>query len=474
MSDSLTPQGSGGALPRGVTRPIQGELLRLALPVLASQLLRLAYMWVDALWVARLGVNATAAVTTSAFVMWTVYSLHDIFGIGVAAYVSQLLGAGERARAGLAAFKGIRATATLGLAGTVVGLFAARDVYGLMGAGPGVLDAGGRYLAVVLAASPVVMMALTCETIMRASGDTRTPLFIDLASVSLNALLDPMLIYGIGPFPRLGVAGAAWATVIAQVVMLASYLTLAARGHEALPIATSAPGRSVRIAGMARVGLPAALIGMSFSIVYVAFARSAAAYGAAALAVVGIANRIEALQFVNSAAIGISGSTLVGQNLGARRPDRAVAVMRTGLTWGIGIAAVLTVVYLAFPGPFLRLFTGDPEALRLGVPYLRVLALCIVFNAAEIVVAESVMGSGHTTEVSWIFGTFSALRVPLGFLVPAWTGTGVVGIAWVITLTTAFRSVVILGWAARGTWKSGLEKELHGGAAVWTEPPEAA
>lgn len=462
------------AMPRGVTHPIPGELLRLALPVLASQLLRLAYMWVDALWVGRLGVDATAAVTTSAFVMWTAYSLHDIFGIGVAAYVSQLLGAGERGRAGLAAFKGLRATATLGLAGTLAGLFAARQVYGLMGAEPGVLEQGGRYLSVVLGASPVVMMALTCETIMRSSGDTRTPLMIDFAAVGLNALLDPLLIYGIGPFPALGVAGAAWATVIAQTVMLGSYLTLAARGHEALPLATSAPGRPVRIIGMARVGLPAALIGMSFSIVYMAFARSAAQSGAAALAVVGIANRVEALQFVNSAAIGIAGSTLVGQNLGARRPDRAVAVIRTGLGWAVGISALLTVAYLALPEVFLRMFTTDSEALRLGVPYLRVLALCIVFNAAEIVVAENIMGSGHTKQISWIFGTFSALRVPLAFLVPAWTGSGVLGIAWVITGTTIVRAFVILAWAARGTWKSGLAHELHGPATPWNEPPEAA
>src|SRR5438876_7150085 len=93
------------ALPAGVTASIPGELLRLALPVLASQLLRIAYQWVDALWVRPLGVEATAAVTTSVFVMWTVYSLHDVFGLGVAAYVSQLLGAGERRRAGVAAVK---------------------------------------------------------------------------------------------------------------------------------------------------------------------------------------------------------------------------------------------------------------------------------------------------------------------------------------------------------------------------------
>src|SRR5204863_6519814 len=108
-----------------VEGPLGPTLLRLALPVLASLLLRLGYQWVDALWVRGLGVAATAAVTTSVFVMWSVYSLNDVFAIGVTAYVSQLLGAGERRRAGVAAFKGIRAAATMGCAVGILGIFGA-------------------------------------------------------------------------------------------------------------------------------------------------------------------------------------------------------------------------------------------------------------------------------------------------------------------------------------------------------------
>src|SRR5262249_28101206 len=158
----------------------------------------------DAVWVRGLGVSATAAVTSSAFVMWTVYALNDVFAIGVTAYVSQLLGAGDRPRAGVAAWKGLRASFLLGLLGAGAGLSFARDLYAWMGGDARVVHEGGRYLSVVLSFAPLPMMALTCEGILRASGDTRTPLLIDLAAVSLNALLDPLLIYGIGPFPRLG------------------------------------------------------------------------------------------------------------------------------------------------------------------------------------------------------------------------------------------------------------------------------
>ena len=451
------------------------------MPAFFSFGLRVAYQWVDALWVRGLGVEATAAVTSSMLVMWWVYTLNDIFAIGVTAYVSQLLGAGDRRRAGVAAFKGLRASALLGLTGTLAGLFAARHIYALMGATPGVVDQGGRYLSVILSAAPVPMMALTCESIMRSAGDTRTPLLIDLGAVALNAVLDPLLIYGAGPIPALGVAGAAWATLAAQTTMLAGYLVAASRGHRAFPLARRADGPRVRIGGMARVGLPAGIIGMLFSVVYVAFTRSASRFGAASLATIGIVNRIEAIQFMTAAAIGSAGAALVGQNLGARRPERAVEAIKTGVLWSVGLSLVLTTVLMVFPHAFIGMFTADSGVHRVGVPYLRVLSACLVFVAAEIVTTESIMGSGHTTAVSWIFTIVSLLRIPLAFWVPDWTGSGVLGIAWLITVTCAVRTLVILAWVARGSWQRGLYRELHGGAAApgqmstsVVEPPGAA
>ncbi|TMQ65130.1 MAG: MATE family efflux transporter [Candidatus Eisenbacteria bacterium] len=458
-------RGEPRSLPSGVTAPIPGALLRLALPVLASQALRLAYQWVDALWVRGLGVEATAAVTTSIFALWWVYSLNDVVAIGVTAYVSQLLGAGERARAGVAAYRGLRASALLGLIGTLMGVFGARWIFGLMSPEPRMIEAGSRYLAIVLAGAPLPMMGITCESIMRASGDTRTPLLIDLVAVTLNAALDPLLIYGFGPIPALGVAGAAWATVISWVVLVVGYSIMAARGHRAFPLARRADGTPVRIAGMMRVGLPAALIGMMFSVVYVAFAHAASRFGTASMAVVGIVNRIEALQFITSLAIGSAGAPLVGQNLGAGRPERAERVIRTGLSWNLWISGAFTVLLWVFPSAFLTLFTRDPEVHRVGVPYLRILALCLIANGMEIVTAEAVMGSGHTRVLSWIFGSFSLLRIPLAFWVPGLGGLGVLGIAWVISGTCIVRGVLIVVWAARGTWKRGLAHELSGEAA---------
>jgi putative MATE family efflux protein len=449
-----------------LTAPVTRILLRLALPVLASQALRLAYQWVDAMWVKGLGVEATAAVTTSVFALWCVYALNDLFSAGLSAYVSQLLGGGERARAGVAVRKAVTASAALGVATAIVGLVAAGPLARLVVPSGGVADAYALYLRTVLLGAPFILASLTAEVALRAAGDTRTPLAVDLLSILLNIALAPLLIYGWGPVPALGLAGAAWATVIAQAVMFACYALLAAWRHPGLPLAWTAPGGPVRMAGLLRVGVPVTLIGMLFSVVYVVFVRAAAPFGEAAVAIVGVANRIEALQFILSLAVGTAGATLLGQALGAGDVERAARVMRTAQRWAIWISVTMTLVMLLLPHALLALFTGDAGLLAVGVPYLRVLSLAVVATGIEIVTAEVVVGSGHTREISLIYTVVSLFRIPLAFWVTRWWDAGVMGIAWLITISCTLRAIVLVGWAARGTWKRGLARELRGEPAA--------
>ncbi len=454
---------------RLLEEPVARTLLRLALPVLASQALRLGYQWVDALWVRGLGVEATAAVTTSVFVLWCVYALNDVFGAGLSAYVSQLIGAGERARAGVAVRNALLASFAIGVACAGVGLVAARPLFALMDPAGAVVEQGATYLRIVLLGAPFILVSLTCESTMRAAGDTRTPLLVDLFSILLNVVLAPFLIYGWGPVPRLGVAGAAWATVIAQVVMLGCYVVAAVRRHPALPLARRAPGAPVGIAGLARVGVPAAIIGILFSVVYMAFVRAVSPHGQAAVAIIGVANRIEAIQFILSLSVGFAGATLLGHALGAGDVARAQLVLRTVQRWAVVISSVMTLLLLLIPHVMLAMFTRDPALVAVGVPYLRVLALTVIATGIEIATAETVIGSGHTREISLIFTVFSLARIPLAFWVPYWGGAGVLGIAWLITLTCIARATLIVGWAARGSWKRGLSRELRGDAVA----PEA-
>ncbi len=451
------PTAARGAL---ITEPVTRALFRLALPILASQALRLAFQWVDAVWARGLGVQATAAITTSVFVLWCVYALNDVFGAGLSAYVSQLLGAGERERAGVAVQKALVASGALGVAAALVGLAGAPALFALMDPAGSVAHAGGTYLRIVLLGAPFLMPVEIAETAMRASGDTRTPFLTDLATITLNAVLAPLLIYGWGPLQGHGVAGAAWATVIAQCARFGVYAVLVWRRHPSLPLARRSDGAPVRLRALARVGGPTALIGLLFSVVYAAFVRAASPYGEAAVAIIGVANRIEALQFILALSIGLAGATLLGQALGAGDVPRAEQVPRTAQRWAIAEASVLTVLLLAVPQGFLAGFTKDPALLAIGVPYLRILALTVIATGVEIATAETVMASGHTREISALYTAFSLLRIPLAAMVPKWWGAGVLGIAWLITITCTVRAVLIVAWCARGSWRRGLAAEL--------------
>src|SRR5206468_8142545 len=156
--------------------------------------------------------------------------------------------------------KAAAASFGMGLVLAAAGTVAARPLFSAMDPAGTVVEQGATYLRIVLLGAPFVMTALTAETAIRAAGDTRTPLLMDALSITLNIVLAPVLIYGWGPVPRMGIAGAALATVCAQVVLLGCYVALALRRDPALPLGIRAPGPPVRIVGLARVGVPAALI----------------------------------------------------------------------------------------------------------------------------------------------------------------------------------------------------------------------
>ena len=306
------------------------------------------------------------------------------------------------------------------------------------------------------------MMALTCESIMRASGDTRTPLLDRPRARSRSTRCSaPFLIYGWGPFPRAGRRGRG-----------------VGHGDRAGGDGRGLPGRrgarpSARFPLARRAAGPAdpdrrhgagraagradrhAVLGGLHRVR--ALGRRASA--PASMAIVGIANRIEAIQFMTAVAIGIAGAALVGQNLGAGRPDRAVAgdPHRAALE-RCGLAGAITLVLIAVSrSAFLALFTRDPEVMRLGVPYLRILALCLVVQRHRDRDRRVDPGLGpHPRAVADLHqrSRCCASRSRSGCRpgpAPACSG-----IAWVITGHLRRARLLIVAWAARGTWKRGL------------------
>jgi putative MATE family efflux protein len=436
--------------------PLLPALLRLAAPVVVMQLCHTLFHFVDVMWVGRLGATATAAVTTSFYVVWIIFALADIAGVAVAATVSRAIGAGDRASAAYGAAQSILLALVIGAACMVAGFALLRPILATIGASPEVVRLASDYLVVLLVGAPVAMLYVVCESTLRSAGDTRTPMWIIGVSLALNALLAPLLIFGPGPFPAWGVRGAAIATVIAQSAAVVAFLRVAWRGHAAFPLDRAALARPAwrYLGSLARVGVPYAGIGFLFAVVYLWFSAVSARFGTEALAVLGIGNRIESLTYLVAIAFGLAIEPMVGQNLGAGNPARAAraAWLGTGIMCAFGLAMGILMWFA--PGALLRWFSADATVIALGTPYVRVLALCQIFVAIELTLNGAFSGAGDTVPPLVITVTLALLRVPMAWALALTTGWGMQGIAWTIVLTCVARGALIAWWFQRGAWKT--------------------
>ncbi len=435
--------------------PITPALLRLAWPVLVSRALHTLYGVVDTFWVGRVGPEAIAAVATSTFALWTLFSLGDVLIAGVGALASQAIGARRDADAAAAARAGLALALGMGLAVAAAGWWGARPLFDAILDDPLVVAYGGEYLSLVALLAPVFFVDFVFETTYRSCGDSRTPMRVMLAATILNVILDPVLILGIGPFPALGVRGAALATIISQVLAVAAYLVLWAAGR--LPLRLARDGRALvalpDVAGILRIGTPWAATGILFSGVYLVLSRIAGTFGAATLAALGIVNRLESLNYVTASAAGMGVSTMVGQNFGAGKPDRSAAAADRGailITW---ISGAVAVAFLAFPERIARVFTDDPVALAEAATFLRIVAVSQPMMCWEIVYQGAFSGVGQTLPPMFVSVGISILRVPLAWWTAITLGHGADALWHAITWTAVARGLLVTWWFRTGTWR---------------------
>lgn len=417
---------------------LSAAILRLAGPAVAAALLQLLFLLIDTFWVGRiLGPAALAAVSTGGFAVWMLTALGEMIGVGLTAVAARRHGEGAHGLAAVAA----GTTLAVGLVGGV--FVAAAGWLGLpllflaMGTPPEVTELGRLYLGTYLIGTPLIFGYFATEATFRASGDTRTPLILLGSSVLVNLVLDPLLIMGIGPFPALGIAGAAIAAIATRgLTLLLGIIVLARR-------------RLVRVSvwhwrsalAVMRIGAPTAATGVVFSLVYIGLTRVTTRFGTPALAALGVGHKLEGVAYMAATGFALAAAAVVGQNLGAVRPDRA---RRAGwLTTGYALcaAALPAIAFLAFPDALVGIFTRDAAVIADGGSYLRIIALAELAMAVEIVLEGAMGGAGFTLQPMFWSTCLTAARIPLG----AWFAGafGLAGIWWAISLTAMGRGVAM-------------------------------
>ncbi len=420
-----------------VSGSIDRAILHLGAPAAAAALLQAGFLVVDAFWLGRVGAVALAAASTAGFVMWLAQTLGEGMAAGSGAVLAAAVGAGDRRGALDASAAGQNLAVWGAVLVSAVGLLLCRQVFVFMDTAPAVTAAGTTYMRLILVGMPAYFVFAWIAAAFRATGDATTPLKLLGLAAAVNVVLDPLLIFGLGPLPRLGVAGAALATVL-------SWLAGGGCGVWLLGVVGLRP----RLGGLfrvpvvmwkaLRVGLPLALEGALFSVIYIVLTRFTTSFGTAAVAALGVGHKLEMLNYFVCAGMGAAATTLVGQSRGAGDVSRSLRVAWRTLYLTVLPVGAVTTVLVAHPAGAVSLFISDPAVVAAGATYVLLVGLSQVFMAGEVVLLGAFAGA-HWTAVPAAFEiSLTAARIPLAWLLVS-HGWGVEAVWLAIAATTVVK-----------------------------------
>lgn len=436
--------------------PLGRAIFLLAIPMVLEMAMESIFTLADIFWLARVGPDAVATAGLTETLMTLIYTAAMGLAIGVGAVVARRTGAQDRAGAGRAAVQavvlGLAVSVVIGVAGALAGPW----LLAIMGASPAVQSTGGGFSRVMLGGSGTVVMLFLINAAFRGAGDAALTLRTLALSNTINILLGPVLIFGLGPAPRLGVTGAAVATTIGRGIGVLYQLRNLSRGVGRLQV-TRAEVRIDRdtlrtILTIARSAVWQVFIGTSS---WIFLMRNIATFGSQVLAGYTLALRVVMFTLLPSFGLGNAAATLVGQSLGAGDPARGErAVWRAAYYNLIFLGSVGLVLFFG-PEMILRLFTTNPVLVAEGSRCLRIVAVGYPLYALAMVFSQAFNGAGNSktpTRINLV--CFWLFEIPLAFVLTRWVGVGSWGVYVAIPLAFSAMAVSSVVLFRRGTWKT--------------------
>jgi putative MATE family efflux protein len=337
----------------------------------------------------------------------------------------------------------------------VPGVLLAPRILGWMGATPAVVATGQHFTAVSMASSYAIMLLFLNNAIFRGAGDASVAMRVLWFSNLINVVLDPLLIFGWGPFPQLGVTGAAVATLIGRSagVVYQFHILLGGRSRVVLRWSDFRIVPSV-LASLARVSVTGVLQFAIAHTSWIALVRMISEFGSAAVAGYTIGIRIFVFMILPSWGFSGAAATMVGQNLGAKKPHRAVKAVYTTATYNAIFLAGVAALFIFMPGTFVGFFTGEPEVARYAVDCLRIVAYGNIAYAFGMVMVQAFNGAGDTVTPTMInLVGFWMCQIPLAWTLAFGNGLAVTGVFWSIPLAELLITLMGLSMFMRGKWK---------------------
>jgi putative MATE family efflux protein len=409
---------------------------------------------VDVFFVARVGADAVATVGLTEALMTLVYSVAIGLGTGATATVARRMGERDRDGAAIAAVQAIALGLMVAVPAGILGASFARPVLALMGGTPEIL-ANASFTAILFGFNGVILMLFLINAVFRGAGDAAVAMRVLWIANAINICLDPCFIFGLGPFPRLGVTGAAVATTTGRGigVLVQLYFLFRRDGRivirrRHLRLAPSVMLSMVRLSGSAVFQI---LISTTS---YIGVMRVIASFGSVSVAAATIVVRIIMFVLMPSWGLSNAAATLVGQNLGAGHADRAAASAWRACWFNVAVLGLLGIVFVAFAGTVVAWFTHDPGVQPIATLGLRIIAAGFPFYAAGYVLTQSFNGAGDTRTPTLInLGCFWLFEIPLSYTMGARFGYGAAGVFWAMAVAFSLMSVVAAVLFRREKWK---------------------
>jgi len=436
--------------------PLGKSIFLLAIPMVLEMVLESVFAVVDIFYVSKLGADAVATVGITESAMTIVYAVGIGLSMATTAMVSRRIGEKKNKEAGLVAFQSIAIGIIISLLIAIPGFMFAKDFLDLMGANNQMIEEGFWYPAIMFSGNMVIMLLFIITAVFRSSGDAALSMRVMWLANLINLVLDPLLIFGIGPFPELGLKGAAIATTTGRGIAVLYQFYILFRGKhrtklylDSIRIRFSIMMNLLKISGG---GILQNLIATSSWIFLV---RIIAESGPEALAGYTIAIRIIMFSLLPAWGLSNAASTLVGQNLGAKQPERAEKSVWVTAYANMIFMGVISLLLIAFPGTWIGIFIDDIQVIEFGIQSLRIISYGFIIYGLGMVLIQGFNGSGDTITPTWInFLAFWSIEIPLAYLLAITWNMGIDGACIAIVSAESFLTLLSLFLFKRGKWKT--------------------
>ena len=434
---------------------IRRAVFMLSIPMILEMLMESIFAIVDIMYVSKVSVNAVATIGLTESVITLVYAVAIGLSMAATAIVARRVGETDIKGATNAAvqviFLGVFVAAII----SVIGIVYPKEILGLMGGEPDLIAEGYGYTQVLLGGNVTIMLLFLINAIFRGAGDASVAMWTLILSNGLNIILDPMFIFGFGPIPAYGVKGAAIATTIGRGTAVLFQLGILFFGYSKIKIAVKDLILQVNVMlNLIKVslgGIGQFLIGTSS---WVFLMRIMSEFGSEVLAGYTIAIRVVMFTLMPAWGMSNAAATLVGQNLGARKPERAEKSVWTTGKYSAIFMGFVSIIYLVFAPQIIALFNATPNVIKFGSLCLRVLAAGYIFYGYGMVVINAFNGAGDTKTPTYInFVCFWLIQLPFAYFMALVLDFGPVGVFWAITLAEILIAIVAIIWFKKGHWK---------------------